>query len=253
MSPIPTFTGLPPFATFEDVVNKFNKLTAEMQNLFLSLDTLNVVSLRADVIDAGTLNAGVVTIRSDLTGGAYIKIDGTGMIVNNGTKDTLKIDSNGNLTAEDGIITGGTLRTAASGNRIEITGNQLKTYSSSNQLLGMVLGPSDAGYSYGDVFLYDNGVKVLEFYNNLLGAGYTIRPVGTASLFLGTGGKTTLGQGVWEFTESFDTQNTCTFKIHTGTAFDTLSQADSTATTVAGIVSDFNALLSKLRLMNILA
>ena len=55
--PIPTFSGLPPYPEFQDVVNKINKLVNELRNLMLNLDTLNVVSLNAKVIEAGTITA----------------------------------------------------------------------------------------------------------------------------------------------------------------------------------------------------
>lgn len=197
--PIPTFTGLGPNPQYDDVVRKVNTLVLELRNIILSLDSLNVVSLTADNIDAGTLNAGVVTIRSNLAGGAYIVIDGTGIHVFDGVKETLTVDVNGDLSTQDGIITGGTVRTGASGARIEFASNQMKTYNSSNQLMGMVLGPSDAGFSYGDAFFYDSGTKVMEFFNNLGGTGYTIRPAGSASLALGRTGFTTFADGTWAF------------------------------------------------------
>jgi hypothetical protein len=119
MSPIPTFTGLPPHPEFNDIVTKFNKLTAEMQNLFLTLDSLNVVSLTADHIDAGTLDAGVVTVRADYNAGAYIKIDSTGMTIYDGTQNTFTVDLDGNvtmtgtITADAGQIGGFTITATA--------------------------------------------------------------------------------------------------------------------------------------------
>lgn len=117
--PIPTFTGLPPFPEFNDVVAKFNKLTSEMQNLFLTLDSLNVVSLTADHIDAGTLDAGVVTVRADYNSGAYIQINSSGMTIYDGTQNTFTVDVNGNVTmtgtvtADAGTIGGWVITAAA--------------------------------------------------------------------------------------------------------------------------------------------
>jgi len=103
--PIPTLTGLPPKPEFKDITSKLNKAIGELNNLLLNLDSLNVVSLTADHIDAGTIDANIVTIRSDLTEGAYIQIDGNGLVINNGSIDTLVADINGEITA-----TGITLR-----------------------------------------------------------------------------------------------------------------------------------------------
>ena len=110
---------------------------------------------------------------------------------------TVGVDSNGDAIFT-GIITGGTVRTAENGERIEITNNELVTFDSNGDKHGMVIGEG-AGGQYGDVYLYDRGTKVLEFYNNLLGAGYTIRPANSASLYLGTGGTTVYSQGNWDF------------------------------------------------------
>jgi len=55
--PVPTFTKMGPYPEFQDVVNKVNTLVAELQNLMVSLDTLNIIKLNAKVIEAGTVTA----------------------------------------------------------------------------------------------------------------------------------------------------------------------------------------------------
>lgn len=55
------------------------------------------------------------------------------------------------------------------------------------------------GVDYGDMSFFDSGVKVLEFYNNLGGNGYSIRPRNNASLFLGGEGLETYADGIWDF------------------------------------------------------
>lgn len=102
--PVPTFNGLPPFADFEAMKRKINDLVREFTNLLVNLDSLNVVSLTADHVDTGTLNAKKVTIRSDLSGGAYIQIDGNGIIIYDGTGNTFVVDINGNVTLNGTII-----------------------------------------------------------------------------------------------------------------------------------------------------
>lgn len=121
--PIPTFTKLGPSPSFDDLVKKVNVLSGELSNLMLNLDSLNVVSLTADHIDAGTIDANVVTIRSDLTAGAYVQIDGNGMVINNGSINTFTANINGNVT-----MTSATIRSLASGERVEIDSTGLHTY-----------------------------------------------------------------------------------------------------------------------------
>jgi len=113
--PIPTLLGLPPKPTFDDVVNKINMLVKELTNLMLNLDSLNVVSLTADHIDTGTLDANLVTIRSDLASSAFIRIDGSGMVINNGSFDTFVVNTNGQVT-----MTGATVQTATEFPRVVI-------------------------------------------------------------------------------------------------------------------------------------
>lgn len=102
--PIPDLSGVPPWAEYEDLKNKINDIVAKYNNLLVNLDSLNVVSLTADHIDAGTIDANLVTIRSDLTAGAYIQIDGNGMKINNGTYDTFTANINGYVTMTGALI-----------------------------------------------------------------------------------------------------------------------------------------------------
>lgn len=65
------------------------------------LDSLNIRRLTADKIYTGTLDAGKVTIRSNLNGGAYVVIDGNGITVYDGSQNTFTVDINGNVTIND--------------------------------------------------------------------------------------------------------------------------------------------------------
>ncbi|KAA8747100.1 hypothetical protein [Paenibacillus sp. UASWS1643] len=103
--PIPDLSGVPPWASFDDHQSKLNDIVAKYNNLLVNLDSLNVVSLTADHIDAGTIDANVVTIRSDLNAGAFVEINGNGMRINNGSRDTFTADINGMVT-----MTGATIR-----------------------------------------------------------------------------------------------------------------------------------------------
>jgi hypothetical protein len=65
------------------------------------LDSLNIRRLTAEKIYTGTLDAGKVTIRSNLNGGAYVVIDGNGITVSDGSQNTFTVDINGNVTIND--------------------------------------------------------------------------------------------------------------------------------------------------------
>lgn len=54
---IPTLTGLGPDPNFEDVVLKIGNLVHELRNALLTLDTVNVLELNAEVITAGSITA----------------------------------------------------------------------------------------------------------------------------------------------------------------------------------------------------
>jgi hypothetical protein len=102
--PTPDTQGVPPFADFEDLKRKINEIVQKYNNLLVNLDSLNVVSLTADHIDAGTINAGLVRILSNLNAGAFISIDGNGLVINNGTLDTFIADINGAVTMTSALI-----------------------------------------------------------------------------------------------------------------------------------------------------
>ena len=138
--PIPTLLGLPPKPTFDDVVNKLNSLVKEINHLMLTLDSLNVVSLTADHIDAGTLDANLVTIRSDLAPGAFIQINGNGMVINNGIFDTFSVNINGEVA-----MTAATIQTATGFPRISIDpyGNFLRASQSAGSFIEFLPFSSD--------------------------------------------------------------------------------------------------------------
>jgi hypothetical protein len=55
--PIPDTNGIPPFADFDMLKGKINEIVQKYNNLLVNLDTLNVVTLNAKVIEAGTITA----------------------------------------------------------------------------------------------------------------------------------------------------------------------------------------------------
>lgn len=102
--PTPSLPELGDNPSSKQITDYVVKLQRDLDWLLQNLDDLNVKRIRADSIYAGTIDASVVTIRSDLTGGAYVKIDGTGMVINNGMFDTLTADIHGKLTLTEILI-----------------------------------------------------------------------------------------------------------------------------------------------------
>lgn len=148
-------------------------------------------------------------------------------------------------------ITGGTVRTASTGARIELSNNSLKTYNASNNLNGFAWGTDVGGTTYGDAFLYHDGIKLVEFYDN--SSFYRIRPTAGNTMVLG-GSTTGIGcEGTWQFELGGSLNVNATFTVFGGSSFNTITQSNSTAANTAEIVADFNTLLSNLRSLNILA
>lgn len=86
------------------------------------LSSINIRELTADKIKTGVLDAGLVTVRADLDGGAYIQMDSAGgLVINDGTKDTFHADINGLVT-----MIGALIQSAEGYPRVEInSGNNL--------------------------------------------------------------------------------------------------------------------------------
>lgn len=248
--PTPTFQppqGQQSTAQLQDWIIK---LVRDLNYLLGNLDTVNVNRLDAKVIIAQTITA--TQIATDTITANQIAANAiTASEISAGAVTANKISVSqlsaisadmGTLTA--GIIIGALIKTANTGARIELNANSLSTFNASGQGQGPNWG-NTFGLNYGDVGLFDAGFQTLLM--KCLGArtGWQISADSGAAMYLGATGSLTYGMGDWDMQGSL--------KVHTGTAFDTIVQADSTATTVAGIVADFNTLLANLRLMNILA
>ncbi|SDJ60519.1 hypothetical protein [Paenibacillus naphthalenovorans] len=133
--PIPDIAGLPPFAEFRDLETKLSELIQKYNNLLVSLDSLNVVSLTADHIDAGTLNAGIVTVRADYAGGAFIEISANGIRINDGVKDTFVADTAGFIT-----LVGAVFRSALGYPRVELNSvqNLIAAYTDADTYIALI-------------------------------------------------------------------------------------------------------------------
>jgi hypothetical protein len=100
--PVPDFSGLPPFADFNDVTIKINDLVQRLRQLLLTLDTLNIRSLHAKVIEAGT-------------------ITGDKIQANTITADKIEVNELSAISANLGHITAGLIES------IEIFGSFIST------------------------------------------------------------------------------------------------------------------------------
>lgn len=155
--PTPEFGSIGDNPTLSEVVDYVHKLQKELNYLLQNIDDLNINRLTAKSIKAGTLDANLVTIRSDLAGSSYLQIDGLGIRANNGSINTFEIDSTGqayfrgNVTS-DAVITGATIRTAISGARTVLDTSGLAAYDSSGVRR---IGFGGAAYNYYDLKFYD--------------------------------------------------------------------------------------------------
>lgn len=132
MSPVPTFTGLGPNPQFEDVTRKINTLVMELRNLMLSLDTLNVVELDADVIIAGTVTAEKMNVT-----------------------ELSAISANmGTITA--GTIIGALIKTALSGQRIQMDSTEFASYDAAGKKR-ISLSPNTVTYELAGLEFIDDG------------------------------------------------------------------------------------------------
>lgn len=92
--PVPTFSGLPPFPGFEDVVEKINKLVNELRNLMLNLDDANFDHITANVMDVQQLSA-ITADLGTITAGIInsVQIFGSYIATANGTYPRAEMSS----------------------------------------------------------------------------------------------------------------------------------------------------------------
>jgi len=175
--PTPTFTVYVPGmnddanAKIKGLTNSYIDMSQYMQWILSHLDEKNVIragSVYAQNID--TRKAKIVTAQiEDLIVGGNVQIGSAedaagvttiiGNTVTTGFVDALGVTA-GYVAAENitgTYITGKTIRTAASGARIEINSSTLTTYNSSNQKHGPYIYPTD-----GDMIFHYNGIPVLD-------------------------------------------------------------------------------------------
>lgn len=115
-----------------------------------------------------------------------------------GTK-TIGVDGSGNGTIDSGTITGGTIRTAASGSdRIELSSGMFRGITASNKITGMYFDIGTvAGTGIADIYFYHNDTQLARFYDGI--TYWALQPVGSASLILGVTGLNTSIEGAVQY------------------------------------------------------
>lgn len=250
MCPVPTFTGLGPNPQFEDIVRKVNTLVNELRQLMLGMDSVNMFEVGGWLVtqdelasqdgDVGMSTAGTAATSIRFWAGNAVPASAPFRVQQNGKMYATDGEFTGAITGS--TITGGTIQTAASGNRIVITNNSLKTYNGAD-LNGFAWGADVAGPTFGDAFLYHAGNKKVDFYDNI--TNFSIKASGADGIIFGGGTGPTYANGTWNMGG--------TFTVHTGTAFDTITQANTSGLTLAQLETELNTLKGNLRAMNILA
>lgn len=164
--PTPDTQGVPPFADFEMLKSKINEIVQKYNNLLVNLDSLNVVSITANS----------TTITSNLSGGAYIRLDGNGMVINDGTQDTFSVDINGNV-----VMTSATVQSAAGYPKVVMdpTGDLFGAYASA--IRSIIIGADLAGFPY--LQFSESGTNIDFTYTT--GGGLNISSNGDISLNTG--------------------------------------------------------------------
>lgn len=176
-----------------------------VRNFYVDTDG-KIKAKEIDIDGAGTFRGTVTVTRLDEK--AKVVIDTTnGIEIYGDVEGVLEklfyVDSNGKIKAKQididgsgtfsGKITGAVIRTAASGKRIVIENNSLKTYNADGKLEGLSYGEG-VGASFGDQYYYSNDVLAMMIYNTI-SDGFAIIPVGTFKVQLGAPEKTVIMSG----------------------------------------------------------
>jgi hypothetical protein len=176
--PVPDLSGVPPWAEFEDLKNKINDIVAKYNNLLVNLDTLNIVSLNAKVIEAGTITGDKIAANT---------ITANNIAANTITADKMNVNELSAISANLGhitaglietvemigsVITGGVLQTAATGNRIVINQSGFVSFDGFNTkrvALGVNESEGMAGHAYygptgsfeGQIYSVNGGFHII--------------------------------------------------------------------------------------------
>lgn len=174
-------------------------------------------------VTASSFEGGSIAITRD-DNKARVLIDGTdGIKIQKGDgigatwTDVMYVDAEGNANFT-GIITGGIIRTAAEGARIQISDNQIRHYNGSERLQGLCT--NTEAKRYGDVEIYDGGELIFRIYVDI-GSGVWLRQENEKPLVIGDYGEDTYCRGNWNGMIQCLTQANINEKIANGDALDT--------------------------------
>jgi hypothetical protein len=171
-----------------DVQEELYKFTGKIIASMFVGGTIDIGEGTFTVDDEGkvTINSGSIIITREDGKARIVISEATGISFqkwNEALEDweeTIGLDSEG-----AGVITGGTLRTAKDGRRIEISDNQIRCYNDNGELHGLVT--NNSSRNYGDWEFYDEGTPVFKVYNTLE-TGVALMPMSGATLQVGVEG-----------------------------------------------------------------
>jgi hypothetical protein len=228
--------GTPPSADIstKDLADLVARLIKEVTYLLNGgLDTLNVNELSADVINAGTLNAALVTVKAALTGAAYILINAAqGLIINDGTKNTFQADINGLVT-----MVGALIQSATGYPRVEINGtnNVLAAYKASNSYVA--INPNLSANVPGIEFWLSTVNALMYLFNPGTPELFIATPVGQANIDISSGIDLLLNaQGNLKINGS--SGYTGTFSVVSSVNFGAQTTTTKTITVTKGIITN---------------
>lgn len=169
MSPIPTFVGMGPNPSFDDVTRKINTLVMELRNLMLGLDTLNIIELNASVITALSITADKIAA-GEITADKMDVTELSAITANLGTITAGLLNA---VTILSSTITGSTVQTAASGvyPRAELSeGNYIRAEHDAVTRVGLV----PAFSAFGPAVMWDTAFGQLGIFYNALDDSFNI-------------------------------------------------------------------------------
>src|SRR5690606_22424907 len=172
-----------------DVQEELYKFTGKIIASMFVGGTIDIGEGTFTVNDEGkvTINSGSIIITREDGKARIVISEATGISFQKWNEEledweeTIGLDSEG-----AGVITGGTLRTAKNGRRIEISDNQIRSYNDDGNLNGFVT--NNTSSQFGDWEFWDNGTLVFRVYNSTGGEGVSLIPENNSSLLIGSSG-----------------------------------------------------------------
>jgi hypothetical protein len=179
-----------------DVQEELYKFTGKIIASMFVGGTIDIGEGTFTVDDEGkvTINSGSIIITREDGKARIVISEATGISFqkwNDALEDweeTIGLDSEG-----AGVITGGTLRTAKDGRRVEISNNQIRCYNDDGKLNGFVT--NNTSSQFGDWEFYDDGTRVFVVYNKTLNQGVTLMADNGANLNIGSAGDVLVLEG----------------------------------------------------------